>query len=122
MILYKSRPKYNKFRAIKTEVDGIKFDSRREAAHYTELRRLEDVGMITDLVCHPPYLLQRAFIDNQGQKVKNIRYIADFKYNSNGIEYIEDVKGMRTKEYILKRKLMLFMLKDKPKTIFREIK
>jgi len=89
----------SKYRNIKTVVDGIKFDSKKEAKRYQELKLLEKAGEITDLELQPRFNL----IVN-GKKI--CAYIADFRYTSRDKTIIEDVKGMRTPIYKLKKKLM----------------
>lgn len=90
------RPKY---RNVKTKVDGITFDSKRESVRYCELKLLAKTRKITDLRLQVPYVIRV-----NGEKI--CKYIADFVYNEDGNEIVEDVKGVRTREYILKRKLM----------------
>ena len=93
-------PKANKYSAIKTEVDGIIFDSKKEAARYTELRLLERAGGISDLRLQVKY----EFIIN-GHKIGSYR--SDFEYNEEGKHIVEDCKGIRHRDYIWRRKLML---------------
>lgn len=107
----------------KTTVDGITFDSRREANRYRELKLLERAGVIQRLELQKKFVLLPAQYENfvrygkKGQRLKDGRrciekecaYIADFVYTQNGEMVVEDAKGMKTKEYIIKRKMMLFM-------------
>lgn len=96
------RPKKSKYGAIKTDVDGIKFDSKREASRYKELRLLEQAGEITNLRLQVPYILFPE--DEHGRALK---YIADFVYNDNkGALVVEDAKGHPTDVYKIKRRLM----------------
>jgi len=90
------RPKY---RNVKTTVDGITFDSKRESVRYCELKLLAKARKITNLRLQVPYVMRV-----NGEKI--CKYVADFVYCEDGNEIVEDVKGMRTREYILKRKLM----------------
>lgn len=92
-------PKYNN---IKTVVDGITFDSKKEAQRYQVLKMLERAGAITDL----KYQVAFELIPKQDGE-RAVKYIADFVYKENGKVVVEDVKGKRTQVYILKRKLML---------------
>lgn len=118
----RARAKYGNKKAV---IDGITFDSKKEAQRYTELKLLEKAGKITGLQ------LQREFelIPEQREKTDQIytkgpnkgrfkpgkllerkcSYVADFVYwdLENNCMVVEDAKGMRTKEYIIKRKLML---------------
>lgn len=92
----------SKYGAKKTEVDGILFDSAKEAKRYVELRYMKMTGQITDL------LLQVEFELNPGG-THSLVYVADFVYKElrSGEVIVEDVKGYRTKEYKKKRRLML---------------
>ena len=109
----------NKYRNTKTIVDGIEFASRKEASRYRELKLLEQNGDIQDLQWQVKYILiptqrEPAVIGVRGGvkkgKVieKEIAYIADFVYNQGEQTIVEDTKGFRTKEYIIKRKMMLY--------------
>lgn len=95
--------KESKYRNIKTEVDGIKFDSKKEAQRWRELKILEKTGEISNLQRQVPYIL----IDKSkyGQQIK---YIADFTYLEKGKEVVEDVKSpiSKTPVYRLKKRLM----------------
>jgi hypothetical protein len=91
-----SRSKYG---AKKTVVDGITFDSQAEATRYGVLKVIQASGLITGLRLQVPYQ-----ITVNGKKV--CRYVADFVYIENGKEVVEDVKGMKTPVYNLKKKLM----------------
>jgi len=92
----KYRSKYN---AVKTTVDGIKFDSKAEARRYSELKLLLKVKTIADLELQPRY----DFVVNG---VKIGFYKADFRYKIGNRIIIEDVKGVKTPVYNLKKKLM----------------
>lgn len=96
-----------KYNNTKTTVDGIKFDSKREAARYSELKLLERAGKITDLILQPRFELIPKYEIN-GRKVRKMEYIADFQYFENGKTVIEDAKGFKTKEYLIKKKLFEF--------------
>ena len=96
--------KKGKYNAKKTEVDGIKFDSKREAERYVVLKGQLDRGEIQKLELQPKFPLVPTF-KKDGQTFRGIKYKADFMYQKNGVVIIEDVKGFATKEYKLKRKL-----------------
>lgn len=97
-----TKPKKSKYGAVKTEVDGIKFDSKHEAKRYQELRLLEQAGEITNLCLQVPFELIP-----KSKYGMPIRYIADFTYNDlNGQLIVEDAKGVKTPVYRLKRRLM----------------
>ncbi len=90
----------NKYGATRIRVDGHLFDSKREATRYRGLRALLRAGAIRDLELQPAFALPAL----GGKKVATYR--ADFRYLrvSNGEEVVEDVKGMRTPMYRLKKK------------------
>ena len=95
----------NKYHASKTEIDGIRFDSRKEAARYSELKLLERAGEIRDLQLQVPFEL---IPKQEGERA--CTYVADFVYHmtDTGKMVVEDAKGMRTDVYKIKRKLMLW--------------
>lgn len=101
----------NKYHARKWELDGKTFDSRKEARRYQELRYLLRAGVISRLDLQTRFLLIPAQKDESGKVIERaVTYRADFTYwDENGNFIVEDVKSdaTRTREYILKRKLML---------------
>ncbi len=105
-----TKNKKSKYGANKCEIDGIKFDSRREANRYLELKQLEKAGVISDLQLQVPFVLQDSFVFN-GKKIQAIKYIADFTYWENGELVIEDTKGMRTDVYNIKKKMFMYRYK-----------
>lgn len=91
--LMKKKP--SKYRAKRTEVDGIKFDSQLEANYYCELKMLQRAGEVTDIQLQPRYPLQGG-----------ITYVADFLVTyADGRQEIVDCKGVRTSVYRLKKRL-----------------
>nr|UVN01762.1 MAG: protein of unknown function DUF1064 [Bacteriophage sp.] len=94
----------SKYHARKTTVDGITFDSRKEADRYLVLKGMEEGGSIEDLRRQVRYELVPAF-DVDGRHYRPVYYVADFVYVEDGKEVVEDVKGMRTDVYRLKSKL-----------------
>lgn len=99
------RGKYN---ATKTEYNGIKFDSKKECNRYIKLKALEDAGEIHDLKLQVKFEIQPHFKHN-GQTIRAINYFADFTYyDKNDTIHVEDTKGFKTPEYLLKKKLLLF--------------
>lgn len=99
-----SRTKYN---AVKTEVDGIVFDSKKEATRYKELVLLQKAGEIKRLILQPKFVLQEGF-SVDGKRYREISYVADFMYtDKDGTKVIEDTKGFRTDVYAIKKKLFL---------------
>lgn len=93
-----------KYNNTKVCVDGFNFDSKREAHRYLELKMLEKEGVISDLLLQPRFELQETFKKN-GKTFRSIVYNADFSYTYKGQTIVEDSKGMRTKDYIIKKKL-----------------
>ncbi len=112
-----------KYRNKKVIIDGITFDSHKEARRYSELTSLARAGEISELQRQVEYILVPSqtenilYTDKRGKdrlktKVieRPIKYIADFVYrDKTGCIVVEDVKGKKTKEYIIKRKLMLYL-------------
>nr|UVX88606.1 MAG: Protein of unknown function (DUF1064) [Bacteriophage sp.] len=96
----------SKYHAKRTTVDGITFDSRREADRYLVLKGMEEDGLIEDLRRQVRYELIPAF-DVDGRHYRPVFYVSDFTYvdRETGEEIVEDVKGMRTDVYRLKSKL-----------------
>ena len=99
--------KPHKFKAKKTVVDGITFDSKKEAKRYGELKLLERYGKIQNLVLQPRFTWKITYSHGEKTYGKPQTYIADFSYCENGERVIEDVKGMLTAEYKRKRRIML---------------
>lgn len=123
MIGMKQQRTGNKYNAKKTEVDGIWFDSKREAARYGELKMLKNsqeyTERITGLKLQPEFVLQESFKDSHGKTHRAIKYRADFEYYQNGHHIVEDVKGKETPVFKLKAKLFI---KRYPGIIFRVTK
>lgn len=96
----------NKFHAVKTTIDGITFDSKKEARRWRMLVLLKELGAITELERQVSY-------DLTVNGVKVARYVADFRYRDkdrNDELIVEDVKSEATRKlplYRLKRRLML---------------
>lgn len=95
-----------KYHNKRTTVDGITFDSKKEAQRYSELKILERGGKISQLVLQPRFELQESFKKN-GKTYRKIEYVADFMYRDNekNVTIVEDVKGVKTDVYKLKRKM-----------------
>lgn len=94
-----SAPRGHKYHAIPTELDGIRFASRRESRRYADLRLLEKARQITGLTLQPKFELMV-----NGHLI--CKYVADFQYVEHGRVVVEDAKGVHTSTYLLKRKLM----------------
>ena len=99
----------SKYGNRKVTVDGLTFDSAKEAKRWRELCLLERAGTISALRRQVKYKLLPS--QRVGGKVveRPVTYIADFVYTEDGQTVVEDAKGVRTKEYIIKRKLMLYI-------------
>ena len=116
----------NKYGNKKVVIAGVAFDSKREAKRYQDLKLLEMCGAIKDLKRQVTFELipvqreKSARVYTKGRKKgqpiegkvieKAVNYIADFTYidSATGKLVVEDSKGMRTRDYILKRKMMLY--------------
>ena len=106
-----------KYKNEKITVDGETFDSQKEYRRWKALRLLERAGIIQDLkrqvkftllpeIREPPVIGPRGGLKPGKQIEKPVTYIADFVYTRDGQTVVEDTKGFRTAEYIIKRKLM----------------
>lgn len=89
--------------------DGIEFDSVKECQRYCELKLMQRAGLISDLQTQVSFeLIPSQRID--GKVIERpVTYIADFVYQQDGVQVVEDTKGYKTPEYIIKRKLMLYI-------------
>lgn len=103
----------NKMHAQKCMVGALKFDSKAEARRWVELERLARAGFILNLQRQVVFVLAPG-VKYKGAKraTPALRYVADFMYKdaSTGARIVEDVKGMRTQAYKIKRHLMLALL------------
>ena len=100
----------HKYRNRKTQIENIVFDSKKEAQRYCELKLLEKKGEISQLQRQVPFELIPAEVGADKKKLRSIVYIADFVYltEKDGVprKDIEDVKGVKTAVYRLKKRLM----------------
>ena len=110
-MVYKPKWHKNKYHAIKTELDGIEFDSKHEADVYAELKMLEKGGAIKDLVLQPKFELQPGF-EKDGKKYRPIVYIADFMFVEKGKTRVLDAKGYKTEVYRMKKKMCEYKYSD----------
>lgn len=102
----------NKYNSKKAVVNGIVFDSKKEAIRYQQLKSLEKINAISDLQRQVKYTLIPSQKDESGKVIEQkCSYIADFVYKQNGQIVVEDVKGYRKggayAVFAIKRKLML---------------
>lgn len=110
------KPRATKYNAKPTDrllPDGtvIKFDSKKEAAYYDQLCIHRQLGLIKDIRLQVQFLLKPAYTDGQtGERFRAISYLADFTFyrleDGEWKYHIVDVKGRKTKDYALKRKIM----------------
>ena len=96
----------SKYHNIKTYVDNILFDSIAEAEYYIYLKSEEKMGHISDLQLQVPFMLQSSYKNNRGQRIRAIKYIADFVFNRDGEKVIVDVKGKQTEAFKIKWKML----------------
>lgn len=118
----------NKYHNQKDERDGIRFDSKKEARRYDELMLMLKAGEIRELKLQHDMTLQEAYTTPEGERIRAIRYRADFTYLRKTVDpwghprwllTVEDVKGQkrRTAEYAMKKK----MVYDKFKVVIQEV-
>lgn len=102
----------NKYNNQKTIVDGIEFDSKKEADYYIHLKLLKKAGEIKDIGLQQRFVLQPGFKKN-GVKYQPITYIADFVItNNDGTTEVVDIKGVETQVFKIKKKLFEYMYPD----------
>lgn len=101
----------SKYYNRKTTIDGITFDSKKEALRYQELKFLETAEEIHSLTLQPKFVLQEGF-KNNGKTYRKIEYIADFSYLIDDIIIIEDVKGVQTDVFKIKEKMLIKKLME----------
>ena len=107
---YQFKQRRRKYGNRKVTFDGHEFDSKKEAERYRVLKSMVELGIISDLS------LQQKFVLIPTQRIEGklveyeCAYVADFMYTDNetGKTVVEDTKGFRTRDYIIKRKLMLW--------------
>lgn len=110
----------SKYHSKKVVVNGNTFDSRKEYRRFCELSLLQRAGAITDLQRQVEFELIPAQREpdtvgvrggiKKGKVIEQkCSYVADFVYYENGKKVVEDTKGFKTKDYIIKRKLMLYV-------------
>lgn len=106
----------NKFHAIKTEYKGVVYDSKWEAQKAYELDMLERAGKIKNLQRQVRFILQDDYVNNKGEKIRPISYIADFVYQDckTGKWFVMDTKSpaTRTAEYRIKKKIFEYKFRD----------
>ena len=115
-------PYKNKYHAKKVTILGIDFDSKKEGMRWLLLKDMESRGEISNLQRQVPFELLPAIYEDvtvhlktkdkieRRLKQRSVNYIADFTYTKDGKQIVEDTKGLRLPEYILKKKMMLALL------------
>lgn len=109
----------SKYGSKKVSYDGLEFDSKKEMYRYIRLKSMQEEGLISDLRLQVPFeLIPAVYVEETVQlktKVKTVTkcvqratyYLADFVYrDKDENEVVEDVKGMRSEKYLLKKKMM----------------
>lgn len=110
----------NKYNAKKTIYKGVKYDSKWEANRAQELEILQRIGRISDLQRQVKFVLLDGYINNRGNKIRPIYYIADFVYKIKaGATVVEDTKSPATRTEVYKIKKKLFEYKY-PEYLFVE--
>ena len=113
----------NKYHNKKVTLDNIVFDSKNEAAYYRDyLKPRLATGEIAKIEFHPKYTLVDKF-ERGNKKFRKLTYAADFKiYRPDGTFYLVDVKGMLTKEFLIKYKLFYYYYPDIPLLLVKKEK
>ena len=105
------RTRSGKYNAEKVSAsDGTLCASKRERRRYEQLLLLARAGRITDLRIQVPFELVPKQRNEDGKAIRKVEYVADFVYTDTetGRQIVEDTKGMKTREYVIKAKLMLW--------------
>ena len=98
----------SKYKNKKAEYKGMLFDSKKELSRYLILEDMQNKGQIKNLKRQVPFILVPSF-NLEKKRYREMKYIADFVYEENGKQIVEDVKGIRTDVYKLKKKLMAYI-------------
>ena len=113
----------NKYHNIKTIINGVKYDSKKESKRAFELELMQKGGLIKELERQKRFELQPKFVDNSGTTQRKIEYVCDFYYYDlkDSVYVAEDVKSPATRQdktYRLKKKMFLY---EYPNIKFKEI-
>lgn len=100
----------NKYHSKKIATPDGKFDSKKEHRRWLQLKMMQEEGLIKDLRRQVPFELIPSQKKNGKVVERPVKYVADFVYTQtrNSEEIVEDTKGFKTPDYIIKRKLMLY--------------
>ena len=114
-------PSRRKYGAVKTQLDGHKFDSKMEAEFYAELKLRQHAGEIVDIILQPRYELEPRHILRRTEVVNPIDYLADFEvhYSDGRVEAV-DVKGKIMDTFALKQRLFKSRYPDIPLRVVRK--
>jgi len=107
----KAPGKRSKYRNVPIEIDGIRFDSKREAERWCQLKVRERAGEISHLERQPVFKLaigdRPVLIRSKGYpNGRQAKYVADFAYFDGENRVVEDAKGHRTRDFILKKAIV----------------
>lgn len=102
----KKAAKPSKMHNVKTVVNGITFDSKKEAERYRQLMYLLKCYAISDLRLQHRITITEGYTLPDGERVRPLVYVADFSYIRDGKRVYEDAKGVRTQTFINKKKLV----------------
>ena len=94
--LHKGSQGAAKYHNERAERNGIKFDSRKQARRYDELMVMLRAGIISDLRLEPQFTLQESYITETGERIRAVRYTADFSYRFGERRVVKDVKSKQT--------------------------
>ena len=110
MVYFRSKlpVKSNKYHAKKITIGNTTYDSKKEFKRAEYLEWLQKIKQISNLQKQVKFVLQEPYVNNKGEKIRAITYIADFVYTQDGKKIVEDVKGVKTKEYLLKKKIFQY--------------
>ena len=111
-----------KYHNIKTEYNGVMYDSKKEAKRQYVLDMMARAGIIRNLERQKRFVLQGSFVNNKGEKIREICYLADFYYwdNERNTQVVEDVKSPATRTDVYKIKKKMFE-KLYPEILFEEV-
>lgn len=103
----------NKYKAKSREIDGHEFPSLKEADFYLIYKEMLKRGEIVKLELQPKFTLIPSFKGRDGKTEKSVNYTADFRltYPDGNVKVIE-VKGYKTRDYVIRRKLFKYQNKD----------
>lgn len=107
MVYFRSKLpiKSNKYHAKKITIGDTTYDSKKEFKRAEYLEWLQKIKQISNLQKQVKFVLQEPYVNNKGEKIRAITYIADFVYTQDGKTIAEDTKGFRTEVFNIKKKL-----------------